>query len=120
MREEIKAAVAHCYKKLEIEWNIDAEAYPSIIALFEAAFEQYGDSPACSSLGHAMSYRELDRLSGNFASWLQHESSLAEGDRVAIQMPNLIQYLVACLGTLRAGMVVVKQTKCKKQTKRKN
>ena len=107
MREEIKAAVADCYEKLEIEWNVDVEAYPSIIALFESAFEKYGDSPACSSLGHALSYRELERLSGNFASWLQHESGLAEGDRVAIQMPNLIQYLVACLGTLRAGMVVV-------------
>ena len=107
MREEIKAAVADCYEKLEIEWNVDVEAYPSIIALFESAFEKYGDSPACSSLGHALSYRELDRLSGNFASWLQHESGLTEGDRVAIQMPNLIQYLVACLGTLRAGMVVV-------------
>ena len=65
MREEIKAAVADCYEKLKIEWNVDVEAYPSIIALFESAFEKYGDSPACSSLGHALSYRELDRLSGN-------------------------------------------------------
>ena len=55
MREEIKAAVADCYEKLEIEWNVDVEAYPSIIALFESAFEKYGDSSACSSLGHALS-----------------------------------------------------------------
>ena len=54
-----------------------------------------------------MSYRELDELSRNFAAYLQHERGLAKGDRVAIMLPNLLQYPVALFGTLRAGLTVV-------------
>ncbi|MFL2491869.1 MAG: AMP-binding protein [Luminiphilus sp.] len=107
MQADISAAIAARYDELNIEWNVDVTAYTSIVALFEEAMTDYAEMPACSSVGHALSYAELDTLSANFASWLQNESGLSKGDRVAIQMPNLIQYLVACLGTLRAGMVVV-------------
>ena len=107
MQADIAAAIAARYQDLNIEWDVNVTAYPSIVALFEDAMQSFPDLPACSSVGHTLSYSELDRLSANFASWLQHDSGLGLGDRVAIQMPNLIQYLVACLGTLRAGMVVV-------------
>ena len=107
MQADISAAIAARYQDLNIEWDVDVTAYPSIVALFEEAMADFADMPACSSVGHALSYAELDTLSANFASWLQNESGLDRGDRVAIQMPNLVQYLVACLGTLRAGMVVV-------------
>jgi len=107
MQADISAAIAARYHDLNIEWNVDVTAYPSIVSLFEEAMRNFADLPVCSSLGHALTYQELDRLSANFASWLQIDSGLAKGDRVAIQMPNLMQYLVACMGTLRAGMVVV-------------
>ena len=107
MQADISAAIAARYQDLNIEWNVDVTAYPSIVSLFEEAMRNFADLPVCSSLGHALTYQELDRLSGDFASWLQIDSGLAKGDRVAIQMPNLMQYLVACMGTLRAGMVVV-------------
>ncbi|MBT6180677.1 MAG: AMP-binding protein, partial [Halieaceae bacterium] len=107
MQADISAAIAARYQDLNIEWNVDVTAYPSIVSLFEEAMRNFSDLPVCSSLGHALTYQELDRLSGDFASWLQIDSGLAKGDRVAIQMPNLMQYLVACMGTLRAGMVVV-------------
>lgn len=92
---------------LGINTHIDTHQFDTIVQLFESAFKKHADLPACSSLGHALSYAELDQLSADFAAWLQHESGLQQGDRVAIQMPNLIQYMVVCLGTLRAGMVVV-------------
>ena len=107
MQADVSAAIAARYQDLNIEWDVDVTAYPSIVALFEDAMQRYPDLTACSSVGHSISYRELDTLSANFASWLQSDSGLSQGDRVAIQMPNLMQYLVACLGTLRAGMVVV-------------
>ena len=107
MQADVSAAIAARYRDLNIEWDVDVTAYPSIVALFEDAMQRYPDLTACSSVGHSISYRELDTLSANFASWLQSDSGLSQGDRVAIQMPNLMQYLVACLGTLRAGMVVV-------------
>ena len=92
---------------LGINTHIDIHQFDTIVQLFEAAFIKHADLAACSSLGQMLTYRELDQLSADFAAWLQHESGLQQGDRVAIQMPNLIQYLVVCLGTLRAGMVVV-------------
>ena len=107
MQADISAAIAARYQDLNIEWDVDVTAYPSIVSLFEEAMCNFADLPVCSSLGHALTYQELDRLSANFASWLQRDSGLEKGDRVAIQMPNLMQYLVACMGTLRAGMVVV-------------
>ena len=94
-------------KQLGITTDIDVTAFSSIVDLFESALKQHASRKACSSLGHDLTYAELDVLSANFAAWLQSESGLAQGDRVAVQMPNLIQYLVVVLGTLRAGMVVV-------------
>ena len=107
MTETVQSAIAAQLDALGIPSHIDTESYPSIVALFEEALATYRDQAACSSVGHTLSYADLDRLSAHFAGWLQHGAGLARGDRVAIQMPNLIQYLVVCLGALRAGMVVV-------------
>jgi long-chain acyl-CoA synthetase len=107
MTTDIQHLITERLAALGIETHLDVTRYPSIVALFEEAFATHADLDACSSLGHKLTYRQLDQLSADFASWLQHESGLSAGDRVAIQMPNLIQYLVVCLGTLRAGMVVV-------------
>ena len=107
MTETVHTAIAARLDALGIPERIDTDSYPSIVALFEEALATYRTEAACTSVGHTLSYAELDRLSAHFAGWLQHGAGLDRGDRVAIQMPNLIQYLVVCLGALRAGMVVV-------------
>ena len=107
MTETVNTAIAERLDALGIPERIDTDSYPSIVALFEEALATYRTEAACTSVGHTLSYADLDRLSAQFAGWLQHDAGLDRGDRVAIQMPNLIQYLVVCLGALRAGMVVV-------------
>ncbi|SHL06823.1 AMP-binding protein [Halomonas caseinilytica] len=81
--------------------------YASVLDVFHASVERFADNIAFSCMGQTLSYAELDRLSGDFAAWLQHETSLEPGDRIAIQLPNTLQFPVAVFGALRAGMVVV-------------
>ena len=104
---DINQAISDRLEALQIASDVNTQAFPNIIALFNDALKRHGDAAACTSLGHPLSYRELDRHSANFAAWLLHESGLSAGDRIAVQMPNLIQYFVVVLGALRAGMVVV-------------
>ncbi len=104
---EVNQTIEAALDRLGIVTRIDIDRYQNIIELFEDAFERHSDEVACSSVGHALTYGELDLLSSHVAGWLQSDSGLTVGDRVAIQMPNLIQYLVAVLGVLRAGLVVV-------------
>ncbi|MBU1363635.1 MAG: long-chain-fatty-acid--CoA ligase [Gammaproteobacteria bacterium] len=86
--------------------NIDIDHFPSLVALFETACTRYADQVAYISMDKAMTYRQLDEESKAFAGWLQAKG-LKKGDRVALMMPNLLQYPVALFGTLRAGCVVV-------------
>ena len=87
--------------------DIDPEAYPSLKEAIEAAFTQYRQQPAFTNMGATLTYAQLDELSRAFAAWLQHKAGLVPGDRVALMMPNILQYPVALFGALRAGMVVV-------------
>ncbi len=87
--------------------EIDAGEYSSIRELFEEACAKHRDQPAFSNMGTTLTFAELDTLSGAFAAWLQRKSGLERGDRVALMMPNILQYPVALFGVLRAGMVVV-------------
>jgi long-chain acyl-CoA synthetase len=87
----------------EVDWR----ATRSLKHMIERSCSRYAGLPAFESLGVAMSYRELDRQSLAFAGWLQHELGLRRGDRVAVMLPNSLQYPVAVAGTLRAGMTVV-------------
>lgn len=79
----------------------------SLVDVFEQACDRYTDKPAYSSLGHSLTFSELEVLSRDFAAWLQNESGLQCGDRIAIQLPNLLQYPVVAFGALRAGLVIV-------------
>ncbi len=79
-------------------------AVPDILAW---ACRQHGDKPAFTSFGRTLNYAELDRLSAAFAVYLQRHTRLQPGDRIAVQLPNLIQYPVVVYGAMRAGMVVV-------------
>ena len=89
-----------------IPHDIDIEHIPSLVALFEDACAKYGEQVAYISMGKEMTYRQLDEESKHFAGWLQ-SLGLKKGERVALMMPNLLQYPVALFGTLRAGCVVV-------------
>jgi long-chain acyl-CoA synthetase len=86
--------------------EIDIEHIPSLVALFEQACSTYADKVAYISMGKEMTYRQLEADSMAFAGWLQSKG-LKKGDRVALMMPNLLQYPVALFGTLRAGCIVV-------------
>ena len=86
--------------------DISIDHVPSLVALVEDACRKYADKMAYVSMGQEMAYGELDRLTRDFAGWLQ-SLGLKKGDRVALMMPNLLQYPVALFGTLRAGCVVV-------------
>src|SRR6478736_3713965 len=87
--------------------TINPEEYTSIVDLLEECFEKYGDLPAFENMGKQMSFTELDELSIRFASYLQNVAHLKQGEKIAILMPNLLQYPVALFGAMRAGLVVV-------------
>ena len=89
-----------------VPYEINPDAYPSLINLMEEAFKKYADQPAFANMGKELTFADIDRLSREFAAYLQ-SIGLEKGDRVAIQMPNLLQYPVAMYGIVRAGMVVV-------------
>ena len=87
--------------------EIDLDEFQSIPAVFESALDKFRDNIAFSNMGKSLTYAELDRLSRDFAGYLLGELKLKKGDRVAIMLPNCLQYPVAILGVLRAGLTVV-------------
>ncbi|HBV0720057.1 TPA: long-chain-fatty-acid--CoA ligase FadD [Serratia marcescens] len=91
----------------DVPAEIDADRYSSLIEMFEHAVQRYADQPAFINMGEVMTFRKLEERSRAFAAYLQNELGLKKGDRVALMMPNLLQYPIALFGILRAGMVVV-------------
>jgi long-chain acyl-CoA synthetase len=90
-----------------IPHEINPDRYSSLVEMLEESFRKYADLPAFVSMDKTITYRELDKLSADFASYLQNDLNMKPGDRIAIQMPNILQYPIALMGALRAGMVVV-------------
>jgi long-chain acyl-CoA synthetase len=86
--------------------EIDPDAFPSVAAVLEDAFDRYGEHPAFANMGHVLSYAAMDERSRRFAAFLQ-ERGLGPGERIAVMMPNLLQYPVVLFGALRAGLTVV-------------
>jgi len=86
--------------------EIDPNRYPSLVAMLEESFSKYANQVAYISMGRELTYGQLDRLSRDFAAWLQSRG-VKKGDRVALMMPNLLQYPVCLFGALRAGCVAV-------------
>lgn len=87
--------------------EVDVYRYASLKDMLEQSCEHFRKLPAFTNMGITLTYGELDRLSLDFSAYLQHELGLTKGDRVAIMLPNLLQYPVVLFGALRAGMVVV-------------
>ncbi|AYN26312.1 long-chain-fatty-acid--CoA ligase FadD [Buttiauxella sp. 3AFRM03] len=91
----------------DVAAEINPDRYQSLVDMFEQATARYADQPAFVNMGEVMTFRKLEERSRAFAAYLQQGLGLQKGDRVALMMPNLLQYPVALFGILRAGMVVV-------------
>jgi len=87
--------------------SINPDTYETVVDLFDEKIKQYASKPAFSCMGKTITYKDLDRLSANFAAYLQNETDLKPGDRIALQIPNVLQFPVAAWGAIRAGLVVV-------------
>lgn len=87
--------------------EIDPNTYHSIPELIDDSITEYQDLVAFENMGAEMTFKELGQQINNLASFIQHETNLKKGDRIAIQMPNLLQYPIAMYGALKAGLIVV-------------
>ena len=87
--------------------EMDSKKFQSINDLFEETVHKFKDLDAFENMGTSLSFEELNYLSADFASFLQNTAGLKKGDRIALQMPNLLQYPVALFGALRAGLIIV-------------
>ncbi|HZJ93973.1 MAG TPA: long-chain-fatty-acid--CoA ligase FadD1 [Thiopseudomonas sp.] len=87
--------------------EIDPDLYPNIQAVLKESCQRFANNAAFTNMGQTLTYGELYQRSGDFAAWLQHYTELEPGDRIAVQLPNLLQYPVVVFGAIRAGLVVV-------------
>ncbi|MGB3585306.1 MAG: AMP-binding protein [Tunicatimonas sp.] len=90
-----------------ISQQINPQQHESLTNFVDHCIEEFGPRTAFECMGASITFNELDQLSRDFAAYLQHDLKLKKGDRIAIQMPNLLQYPIAMLGALRAGLIVV-------------
>ncbi len=87
--------------------GINPDEYASLNEMFAESCARFAAYPAYSNMGRTLTYGELDGLSERFAAWLQQSAGLKQGDRIALMMPNLLQYPIAVFGALRAGLTIV-------------
>ena len=87
--------------------EISTGDYQSLVDLFRESTQKFSDRPSFTNMGKTITFAELDELTLAFAAWIKNETSLEKGDRIAVMMPNLLQYPVIVFGALRAGLVVV-------------
>ncbi len=97
----------HSHYPKGIPENIPSPENQSIAELIEANVKKYKDKPAFTNMGVSKTYQEIDRLSDYFANYLREKCGLKKGDRIAIQMPNVLQFPVVMFGAIKAGVVVV-------------
>ena len=90
-----------------IDADINPDQYPNVQAVLKQSCERFANKPAFSNLGKTLTYGEMYTLSGAFAAYLQQHTDLQPGDRIAVQLPNVLQYPVAVFGAIRAGLIVV-------------
>jgi len=87
--------------------DLNTNSYTSVLDVFEKSCKLHKDKMAFSSFGHSITFAELEKLANAFACYLQNSTSLQPGDRIAIQLPNILQFPVTLLGALKAGLIVV-------------
>lgn len=106
-REAVAKAIREGQDRVGVSNSVDTSQFANLAQMFEHCVDAAKANPATSCMGRTLSYRELDTLSAQFACFLQQELGLEKGDRIAIQLPNILQYPVVLFGAIRAGMVVV-------------
>jgi long-chain acyl-CoA synthetase len=87
--------------------EIDVDSYQSVVAVLEEAFVKFRDRPAFTNFGRTLTYGDVDTMSAQFAGYLSGELKLVKGDRIAIMLPNILQYPVALFAAMRLGLTVV-------------
>jgi long-chain acyl-CoA synthetase len=87
--------------------HIEESSFNSLSDLFSDSLKRYGDKKAFTNMGASLTFKQLDILSDNFATFLLHNLKMKKGDRIALQMPNLLQYPVCAIGAIKAGMIIV-------------
>ena len=95
------------YRDNAIPADINADAFPSVVHMLDAAMQRFAEKPAFRAFGQTLSYADVDRQSAAFAAWLQQELGVRKGDRVAVMLPNFLAFPIAFLGIARAGAVQV-------------
>jgi long-chain acyl-CoA synthetase len=86
--------------------NINAEQYPNLLAILDETFQKYRNKSAFACFGKELSFDDVDKMSRNFAAYL-HSRGLEPGDKIALMMPNILQYPIALFGAMRAGLIIV-------------
>src|SRR4051812_19507849 len=89
-----------------VEHEVKLYDYASLIELFEESCSKHASKIAFENMGAQLTFADVDRLSRDFGAYLQNDLKLSKGDRIAIQMPNLLQFPVVFFGALRAGLIV--------------
>src|SRR5262245_63342600 len=87
--------------------EIKADGYGSVLEMFEQAMQRFADKPAIRCFDQTLTYADTDRLSRNFAAYLQSKLGVTKGDRIAVMLPNIPAFAIAMLGIVRAGAVQV-------------
>ncbi len=87
--------------------DLDMSRYQSVLQIFDESCQKFSDRPAFSCMGQTLTYGQLEEKSRHFAAYLQNQTDLKPGDRIAIQLPNTLMFPIAVFGALRAGMIVV-------------
>ena len=104
---DIASAVRQSQQQAGFDSHLNYDEITTLPDILQQAVERYGDAPALTSVGHTISYRQLNQLASRFAAWLQQRTELQPGDRLAVQLPNLSQYSIVAYGALKAGLVLV-------------
>jgi long-chain acyl-CoA synthetase len=86
--------------------NIDPDQYPNLLSILDETFKKYRNKPAFVGFGKELSFEDVDKMSRNFAAYL-HSRGLEPGDKIALMMPNILQYPIALFGAMRAGLIIV-------------
>ena len=92
---------------LNLPTNLRLDQYQNLLDFYQQMIDKYSDRPVYSCLGHTISFQELDEHANAFAAFLQDHQHLQPGDRIALQLPNILQFPVAFLGAMRAGLIIV-------------
>lgn len=91
----------------EVNPEINPDRYASVLEFYEDCIKKYKDLPGYVNMGKSLTFDEVDQQATHFAAYLQNKTNLKPGDRIALQMPNLLQYPVALFGAIKAGLIIV-------------